>query len=190
MQVPSGHARFFIALLPTPAIQAEVTAIKHIFVDNYNSKGALKSPPHITLQAPFIWAEDRLSDLDKSLTDFAKFCSPLQVKLSGFAAFIPRVIYINVLDNPDLEILQKKLAIQCSNQLGIQDNIAQDRPFIPHMTVAFRDLTKANFDRAWSEFERRDFSAEWLATELTLLIHNGQRWEVRSHFSFGYLSAR
>jgi 2'-5' RNA ligase len=34
--------------------------------------------------------------------------------------------------------------------------------FVPHMTVAFRDLTPANFQVAW----------------------NGQRWTIRTEFKF------
>jgi 2'-5' RNA ligase len=178
MQLPDRYSRFLIAVLPPPELQAEITAIKQIFGDNYSSKGALKSPPHITLQPPFIWSLDRLSELEQGLADFCRDRVPFSINLSGFAAFPPRVIYLNVLANNHLDLLQEKLSIYCNHHLNIQDKTAQSRPFVPHLTVAFRDLTKPNFHQAWVEFRDRKYIAEWWATEITLLIHNGRKWEV------------
>ncbi|NEN93697.1 MAG: 2'-5' RNA ligase family protein, partial [Okeania sp. SIO3H1] len=56
------------------------------------------------------------------------------------------------------------------------------RPFSPHVTVAFRDLTKTNFRAAWLEFRERSLEFEFVASQLTLLIHNGKRWDIFQEF--------
>ena len=49
MNQPQGSL-FFIALLPPPEVQEIATKIKLEFAEIYNSRAALKSPPHVTLQ--------------------------------------------------------------------------------------------------------------------------------------------
>jgi hypothetical protein len=52
------------------------------------------------------------------------------------------------------------------------------------MTVAFRDLTKQNFKIAWREFVARQLHFEFISDRLTLLLHDGKRWNVKTEFSF------
>lgn len=174
---------FFVALLPPPEIQNYVTQIKHDFANRYASRAALKSPPHITLQPPFEWANANTSTLEESLKTFASGKQSVPIALDGFAAFPPRVIYVNVLKTPELLALQVDLIAQM-NKLLIIDSVSQTRPFAPHITVAFRDLTKQNFRAAWSEFQPRQLHFEFTATQLTLLLHDGKRWNVSVEFPF------
>ena len=174
--------RFFIALLPPMAMQMEVQQIQNYFRDRYGTKAALKSPPHITLIPPFELSSDRLEPLQCELAQFAKTRSPFPINLSGFAAFPPRVIYINVQANPTLQSLYVDIAATLSNQLGIVDPYA-NRPFVPHMTVGFRDLTPENFELAWSEFRDRPINLEFVSREITLLVHDQQKWQALSNFA-------
>ena len=173
---------FFIALLPPPEIQDYVTQIKQHFADRYASRAALKSPPHITLQPPFEWGNANLS-LEDHIGTFASSTESVPVTLDGFAAFPPRVIYVNVLKTEKLLALQADLMPHMT-KLGIVDKVSKTRPFAPHMTVGFRDLTKQNFKSAWQEFQQRQIHFEFTATQLTLLIHDGRRWNVKTEFPF------
>lgn len=176
--------RFFIALLPPPKIQADANAIKQEFADRYESRAAQKSPPHITLQAPFERPLDELSQLEQQLFDFAAQQDPISITLDGFAPFPPRVIFIQVQRSPELLALQVQLAVWLEERLNLVDPRSAGRSFQPHMTVAFRDLTKQNFHLAWQEFQGRSFHCEWVATHLTLLVHTGQQWVVHQSFPF------
>jgi len=175
---------FFIALLPPPNIQAYANEIKQYFADYYNSRRAQKSPPHITLQPPFRWADDNLSCLEISLREFANQQQPLLVTLDGFNAFAPRVIYIDVVRSQELLTLQADLMTHMETNLGIVNKVGKKRPFAPHMTVAFRDLTRQNFKAAWPEFANRQLHFEFTADKLTLLLHDGKQWKIKSEFSF------
>lgn len=176
-------SRFFIALIPPNYILEHVNQVMHYFADNYNSRGALRSPPHITLQPPFKWDEANITKLEQHLTNFASSRTLVPVTLNQYGAFPPRVIYIDVLNTPELIALQSDL-ITYMESIGICDPNAKTRPFVPHMTVAYRDLTKQNFKVAWQEFEHRQVNFEFGADNICLLLHDGQRWNVLSKFQF------
>lgn len=176
--------RFFIALLPPQTVRQAANKIKHHFANAYNSRKALNSPPHITLQPPFDWSEENLPILEQNLKEFAATRSPIPITLSGFGAFAPRVIYINPLKTPELMALGKDLPDRLKTTLGIGDRARPMRtiPFSPHLTIAFRDLTKTNFKRAWPEFKNKAFFAEFVISKLTLLIHHDKHWEIYREF--------
>ncbi len=177
-------SRFFIALLPPQHIQDYANQVKQHFADNYASRGSQKSPPHITLQPPFEWANGNIGQLEECLADFPKGRKFVPITLKGFAAFPPRVIYINVLKTPELIALQADLMTHVEKNLGISDPVSKTRPFAPHLTVAFRDLTKQNFKAAWVEFEHRQVDFEFVADRISLLLHDGKRWNVKTEFEF------
>ncbi|MBR8837943.1 MAG: 2'-5' RNA ligase family protein [Stigonema ocellatum SAG 48.90 = DSM 106950] len=177
-------SRFFLALLPPEEIQDYANQIKEDFAERYASRGAQNSPPHITLQPPFEWANANLPLLEECLRDFAGGRESVPVTLSGYGAFAPRVIYINVVKTPELLALHADLMIHLESNVGIVDKVSKTRPFAPHMTVAFKDLTRQNFQAAWSEFEKRQLQFEFTVENLTLLLHDGKRWNVKSEFAF------
>lgn len=174
---------FFVALLPSLDIQNYATEIKQYFAEHYASRAALKSPPHITLQPPFKWLDADVPLLQESLKTFASRKDLVPITLDGFSAFPPRVIYINVLRTPELLELQADLSA-CMARLGIIDPVSKTRPFAPHMTVAFKDLSRQNFKAAWQEFQQRQLHFEFTASCLTLLQHDGRRWNVSTEFPF------
>ena len=59
------------------------------------------------------------------------------------------------------------------------------RPFHPHITSAFRDLTQRHFHSLWGEVERKSFSGRFSTESITLLRHNGKLWAVEDDFLFG-----
>lgn len=174
----------FVALLPPPEIQTAANAVKDQFAEVYDSSHAKKSPPHITLQPPFKWESEELTTLKTALQSFAREQPPIPVNLAGFGAFPPRVIYIHVEKTPELLAIQKSLLADLEATLSLVDPVAKSRPFVPHMTVAFRDLSRANFRHAWQVYQEEPFHYQFTAQALTLLIHNGKHWEIEADFPF------
>ncbi len=159
-------------------IQDYVNEIKQYFAQTYDSRSAQKSPPHITLQPPFEWQLDAVPVLEQYLKTFADTRTPVPITLSRFGAFVPRVIYMNVLKTPELLALQKDLMAYVEASLGIVEKVSKTRPFVPHMTLAFHDLTEPNFRKAWPEFQNRQLEFQFMASHLALLIHDGKEWNV------------
>jgi 2'-5' RNA ligase len=102
--------------------------------------------------------------------------------LQNFGAFKPRVIYINVLENPELLALHQRILNHLESSLNIVDTVAKSRPFTPHLTVGFRDLKKEQFWKAWSEYASKQIFFEFPVNYITLLIHNSKCWEIHREF--------
>jgi 2'-5' RNA ligase len=183
----TNNPLFFIALLPPQELQSEITQIKQYFSQTYDSRHALKSPPHITLQPPFKWSISDLNTLEQCLTSFTQQQNSFVVNLSGFNAFPPRVIYVDVVKTVELVNLQKNLVAHLENHLERLKNPSKHHNFTPHMTVAFRDLTRKNFRAAWTEFKSKPIQYEFIAHQLTLLLHTGKHWHIQQEFAFGQL---
>ena len=144
--------------------------------DRYGASHALKSPAHITLQMPFRMDPEKEKDMFICLDKFASEEHSFQIDLNGFDCFSPRVIFIRILDHKTLKDLHHRFKQYVSNELGLQTKSPFE--FHPHMTIATRDLTEEAFDKAWPEFEHRDFVSQFTSKSVFLLKHNGRFWEV------------
>jgi 2'-5' RNA ligase len=173
---------YFIAVLPPSPILEEINVLKHHFEDHHQSKASLNSPPHITLHMPFEWKEEKEARLINTLTDFSKRHTSLVLQLENFGCFEPRVIFINVIKNPLLDILQKELHQVFKKELNLFNAQYRDLPFHPHVTLAFRDLRKPMFYKAWEEFSEKKFEQEFKVDRISLLKHDGKAWQVHSEF--------
>ncbi len=175
-------ARFFIALIPPPAIQDYANGIIQELGDRFQTHTA-KAPPHITLQPPFEWSPARADRLTEELTAVAQRQHSVFVHLLGFGQFSPRVLYIHVERTLDLLALQATLAEHLEQTLGIVDPKAKRRRFTPHVTVASRNLTPHTFQQAWALLKERPLDLKFWGDRLTLLRHDGHQWQIFQEFA-------
>ena len=168
---------YFIAILPPKKISEKVIAIKQEFADRFESSRALRPPPHVTLQAPFKMDDKGQVTLEKMLDDFFKPFPVFKIEFNNFGSFANRrnpVIFIHPLPNEMLNNMHKQLMIFLRTQGFSEENTSLH--FNPHMTVAYRDLTAANFKKAWAEFAERSFAANFMVEKIHLLRHDGKKW--------------
>ena len=175
---------YFVALVPTEPICSQILALKKEFSHRFGSSAALRSPPHITLQMPFQKQEEKEELLVSSLDKLARHHASFKLSLSNFGAFPPKVIYLNVDENAQLNDLQKAVQKNAVSHWHIYPK-ANSRPFKPHITVAFRDLKKPKFYAAWQEFDHREFKTEFIVYDVCLLKHNGKTWDVLHKSTLG-----
>lgn len=176
---------YFVAIVPPSPIYEEAFEQKVYFKTKYNSKASLNSPPHITLHMPFKWKESEQEELAHQLETFAQNMSPVAIHLNGFSSFPPKVIFINVETSAELKGLQKDLERHFKRELNLFNAKYKDLPFHPHLTLAFRDLKKPNYQKAWDEFVGKNYEATFLADKIALLKHSGAVWEVFREFELG-----
>ncbi|WP_226389778.1 2'-5' RNA ligase family protein [Penaeicola halotolerans] len=186
MPNPKDESLYFIALVPEGVLQAEVMAFKNEVATLFNSKQALRSPAHITLQMPFLWKNKKYAQLSGMLHAFSLEQKPLELRLGGFGHFGDRVIYIKVGENNPLKMMQADLKKALRLKLHIFNDAFIERPFHPHMTIAFRDLKKAHFDQAFAHFKEKSFHENWICNQLCLLKHDGKYWQVIETFTLGH----
>ncbi len=175
--------KYFIAIVPPEPLLSEIQAIKRHIFESHKTKGALRSPGHITLHMPFSWEEEKEEKLISTLQVF-QFNDPLTVSLSGYSCFEPRVVFINVVEEKILFELQKKLVQHTKSKLQLFNQSESMRGFHPHITVAFRDLKKQQFYKVWEEYKSSSFEASFICDSVCLLKQIGERWEVYRTFQF------
>lgn len=167
---------YFIALIPDEPVLSEVMAFKQEVKEKFNSKGALRSPPHITLHMPFKWPADREELLIEKLSGFQFDQYPFQVTLRGFDFFEPRVVFVDVDKTEVLTQLQKELSDFVRRELKFFNADYKDRGFHPHMTIGFRDLKKAVFPEVKIYFQDRKYQRQFEISAFCLLKHSGELW--------------
>jgi 2'-5' RNA ligase len=96
--------KYFIAIVPPEPLLFEIQEVKKTISQNYKTKGALRSPGHITLHMPFSWEEEKEVKLLSCLEAF-KFDETFNITLDGFSCFEPRVVFINVKEENSLFLL-------------------------------------------------------------------------------------
>ena len=101
---------YFVALVPDEPLLSKVRAIKQEIAEHFGSKAALRSPAHITLHMPFQWREDREDRIAEALEEAASATGPFSIQLSGFNAFKPRVLYLDMLSSPPLRALHEAVS--------------------------------------------------------------------------------
>ena len=173
---------YFVAIVPAEPIYSFAQQQKEYFANTFNSKAALRSPPHVTLHMPFKYKERKEKDVINVLESVSKAHSTFPLDIAGFGAFEPRVIYLSVEKTPGLSSLQQAVGQAMKTQLNVFNTNYKDQVFRPHLTVAFRDLRKQKFTEAWKEFKDKPYRQSTEVKCFSLLKHNGKVWEVYKEF--------
>jgi 2'-5' RNA ligase len=174
--------RYFLAIIPPEPIATLIDEIKQHFATEYNSKGALRSPAHITLHMPFQWKEAKEERLVHLLAQTTKFNS-FEINLNGFGAFRPKTIFIQNEHCQSLMNFQVELSRYTKREMQLF-NSTHNRGYNPHITVAFRDLKKEAFEEAWLIFEKQAFETTFTVDSFWLLKHDGKAWQAFKQFHF------
>ncbi|WP_246496207.1 2'-5' RNA ligase family protein [Chitinophaga varians] len=178
---------YFIALLPTAEVGKEIIKIKQEFAEQYGPMYALKVLPHITLQVPFTADPALEKAFCDELTEFAKTQAPFEVSLKNFGTFPNkqnRVLFINVEKSETMATMHRQLINFLRKEFGFSTMLARTG-FTPHVTVAFKDLDDEQFNKAWPEYENKEYEATFKVNNLYFLRHNGKSWEVLQKCKLG-----
>lgn len=167
--------KYFLALVPEGKIQDEATSLKYGIRDRFNVKYALKSPAHITVKMPFSYNEAKEELLLAKLQQFSQGYTPMKIQLDGVDTFGQRVIYLGVSPNPELMVFQRGLKLFCKRELNLVDELS-DRNYCPHITIAFKDLKKSNFQEVQEYVKAREIQGDFEAKQLCLLKRESGRW--------------
>ncbi len=174
---------YFIALVPDAELRERVRRLKEEMSEKFEARHALKSPAHITLQMPFKRPLQHESAIITELTGFASQEQPFRIDLSGFGSFVPRVIFIRVIEPvPIIKLhsgLKKILVDRLRFDTGDLTQTVQ-----PHMTIATRDLSREMYNYAWPTFMNREFESSFEVKSMFLLKHNGRNWDLFREFNF------
>jgi 2'-5' RNA ligase len=175
--------QYFIGIIPKGEVLDESLEYKHYFAEKYASKASLNSPPHITLHMPFRWKPKKRDLLHRTLDELSKQHQHFDLRTKNFSCFPPRTIFIDIEENSKLIELQSNLEKAFKLNLKLLNANYRNHAFKPHITLAFRDLKKDQFVKAWKEFEGLSYRKLFSVNQLTLFKHDGKRWQCDCSFN-------
>jgi 2'-5' RNA ligase len=175
---------YFMAIVAPEEVNGTILKWKQLMKERFGCVVALRSPAHITLIPPFWLDEKEEYQLKDAIGEFSQSCARFEVCLTNFSAFKPRVIYVDVAPNEELQSLHGRLEefLVAKKQFSISK---EERPLRPHVSIATRDLHKKSFREAWEIFKEKKYENSWIASGISILRHDQKKWDVifTSHFA-------
>ena len=179
-----GMGKYFIGLLPPPAVESEFNKLKQGIASQFQVKYALQSPAHLTLKMPFRYKEAKERELGIRLTTLLEIQEPFYLQFTGIGYFGNRNIYQKVAPSKSLLALQASLRSFCKRSLHLVEELS-DRNFQPHLTLAYKDLKPGNFEEILAYAKKNEVKGEFLVAQAYLLKKVEGRWKVIAPLVFG-----
>jgi len=178
---------YFIALLPPDSLAAQIHSVKEEIAAKFQSRYALRIPEHITLIPPFHCSVELLELLIARLKNLCYEEKTFTVFIQNFGHFSKSVLFIQASSQPKeaLGALYRALHGLFYEEFPSVKLPQSDEKFTPHMTIANKDLTKSNFNKAWEEFGKRNFEAEFPVNSIHILKHVEGIWKREEEIPFG-----
>lgn len=173
---------WFLAILPPRDIVDAVRALQQEIADRFGPRRALRVPVHITLEPPFRRADTDAGWMCERLNNFFAHEHAFDVELKNFGAFREDVIFIEVAFNLALVELQQRLSVHLRHEPAVIDQAVYRQGYKPHLTLANRDVTAPLHRQIWRELQTKKFFARFTVTAITLLRHDGKKWQSYRDF--------
>ena len=167
---------YFAAIEPQPELSQRVKEIQKDFANRFGARKAFDNFPHITIIPPFSHDEKNESEVVGHFQKTHLETSPFLLKLKGFGSFPNKknpVIYIE----PEISQPLKSLYQSMDESM---DSFSYVKNFNPHLTIAYRDLTSENFEKAWKEYSSRTFEEDFVVDRVSLYKHYDRKWNLIS----------
>lgn len=149
--------RAWVGVVLPKKISNDLFKIQKKISEKYKTYHSLESKIglHFTITHQENVNEKSLKEIEKIVNEISKETRPFKIEIKGIRRFYKnRVIYAKVIKSKELNDLNKKLSYRLS-KFG---KIRLLRLFTPHITLAYKDITKENFKEAFKEFRNKKIS--------------------------------
>ena len=92
-------------------------------------------------------------------------------------------LFVDVAKNDEFEMLCKELKILFNQQKIIKQRV-EKHYFVPHITIANKDIKKRDFKVAWENFKEREYQREFSLKSLVVLKLIEKQWTVMNEIQF------
>lgn len=168
--------KYFLAILPPKEFREQVHDLKLSLKEEFGVKYTLKSPAHITLKMPFMYNANKEDRLVEVLKNFNQGFSPFPLSIRGVDQFRRRVLFLSVAKQPKLFELQDGLRIFGKRDLKLNLELS-DTNYHPHLTVAFQDIKKEQFESIRLRVENAGLEVDFKVGSYYLLKRKNGLWE-------------
>ena len=155
-------SEYLLLLSPPSFVKKEIAEIKKAFHQTYTHHSAVQSPAHITIARLWLNAAAE-ENLIRNIEEVSRNQPPIQLSLKNFGCFGTHTIYADITRNSAIIKLVKALKEKLQLQ-GSQSYFS----FKPHVTIA-DGLTEEKFKSAITDFQKREYSASFIACGMTLM---------------------
>lgn len=151
----------------------------------WGPRHALHAPPHITLIPPIRVPEEAMAGLEEQAIAVGREHPAFNLRLRGYGAFPPHVVFIRALVNEDVESLYRDWRGRL--EASMPEAIARypDRPYRPHITLAHRDVEESQFHAIWSHYGEKRLDITYRVKSFAILDLLRTGWVVRKEFRLG-----
>ena len=163
---------YFVAITPHAELRNEIKLIQKDFATRFNSFKSYRNFPHITLIPPFRHDEENESEVTGCFLKADVEMPSFYIQLNGFGSFPNKkhpVVFIKPENSEPLFSIFTEMDKKMS-RFGYVSH------FNPHLTVAYRDLTFENYEKAWIEYQRLSFQKEFQVNHIMLYKHYNGKW--------------
>lgn len=167
---------YFYAILPLEPHLSEMQKITEDISEKYQTRKALNSPPHITLIPPFWYYKEYQDDLKDIQASINQRSVTIPIEIDGFSTFPRKVLFIAVKKNPMLDELVQQLYEMLPDK--VKSSIRMHPVFHPHITIAFKDISWSNFNKAIKEYLELKYQGNFTINTVSLLHHVNGKWQT------------
>ena len=132
----------------------------------------LRQSPHITIKAPF--DTNKLEPFVEYLESLSKEIVPFNVELDGFNYFEPKVIFLDVKENPSLKKLHFRILEDMKKKFKIEFHEFEGKNIKFHSGLALSDVTEKKFKEAKKYLTKYKPKFKFKAKTLGIFYHLGE----------------
>lgn len=171
--------KYLIAVLPPSAISKEIIELQKEVESRFGSSHAQKAPPHITVIPPFDCSAEKITEFVAELIRFLNDNPTVDIiiELNNFQRFESRTLFVDVAKNEAFEGFCKAIKLLFNQQKIIKQRV-EKHYFVPHITLANKDITKRDFKQAWEIFKERVYQQNFSLKEISILELKNEGWKL------------
>lgn len=197
-KLPYSH---FVGVLAPPELADAVEECRAWMAARYGCSAGYRTAPHVTVIPPFALPElltgslltgreERPEDvpavprLEETLAAWASRQTPFEGRVTGFGAFAERTIFASLVEDPRWTAFHDSLAGTLADAFpGLIPR--ERRPYVPHLTVANRDIPPEALAPALEHFASLALDKPFPVDHVALFEWTGGLWSVRSAWPAG-----
>lgn len=153
-----------------------------VMSEQFDSHKSYHHIPHLTLVPPFRTEKAYQPVIYELIQQICDEVGSFSIMIDRFGCFGKHTIFAHAQPSEALKQIHQQLLATLNHKEGLLSSpIHYFQRYHPHITVGYRDL-KDTFKEAWAYFENIPIHEEFNCTEVALLRHDDEKWEIIAQF--------
>ena len=170
----------FVGVLVPDDLTLTLEDCRRYMNETYGCKSGYGTPVHVTLVPPF-HLDDKFSTRDiarsiqQEMSSLSGGIRKFNARIENFDAFGDRTIFAKVLDDKKW-INLRNLVFQAVLKIAPNSLKKDSRPFVPHLTVANRDIPQGSSVAALKVLNELELQEDFPVDNVTIFERRQSRW--------------